>query len=380
MTARRWGRQATSSNSPGRDNKVSANADYDVIIAGCGPAGAWVLRNLPAGMRILAVDAGDPLDTSRTPKLCGGLLTKQAQALLPGLPEHVRAVPFRAGLEMHDLDNRFRARFPVEYANCKRGELDAWLLRIALESRGADVAYEPNTKVEGVREVGGAVDVSIGPGTVRAEWLIDCTGWRQLARKCLKLPPVPHMHSFQAQCSTPEAYPHFISVFKTSWTPFFGWYIPKSAGECEVGAAFAPGERGSAAQRLEPLFAHLRSLRIDAQPVEYRGCRLAGITGMRDIQLGSGRILICGEAAGLVSPSSGDGISFALASGRAAAMSLGVSPEAAQQVYRRLLSPELTELARNAIKARQSRNPFMRRLGAQALMVKYRGRTVRLSL
>ncbi len=331
-------------------------------------------------MRTLAVDAGDPLEATRNPKLCGGLLTKQAQTLLPELPEHVRAEPFSAGLEMHDLDNRFRVRFPVEYANYKRGELDAWLLRIALETRGADAAYEPHTTIDGVREVDGAVEVAIGARTMRAGWLVDCTGWRQLTRRCLKLPPVPHLSSFQAQCSTAEAYPHFISVFKASWTPFFGWYIPKSASECEVGAAFAPAERGSAAQRLEALFTHLRSLGIEAQPLEYRGCRLACITNVRDINLGSGRILICGEAAGLVSPSSGDGISFALASGRAAAMSLEASPEAAQQVYRRLLSPELAELRRNAIKAKQSRSPFMRRLGVQALLVKYGGRAVRLSL
>lgn len=359
---------------------MSAHADYDVVIAGCGPAGAWALRNLPVGMRILAVDAGDPLDASRTPKLCGGLLTKQAQALLPELPERLRAEPFRAGLEMHDLDNRFRARFPVEYANCRRGELDAWLLKLALEARGADAAYEPHTKIGGVRELDGTVEVGIGARVVRAGWLIDCTGWRQLARKCLKLPLVPYLNSFQAQCSTTEAYPHFISVFKTSWTPFFGWHIPKSANECEIGAAFPPDGRESAEHRLEPLFAHLRSLGIAAQPVEYRGCRLSNITNARDIQLGSGRILICGEAAGLVSPSSGDGISFALASGRAAAMSMGASSETVHARYRRLLSPQLSELARNAIKAKQSRSPLMRRLGAQALMVKYRGRAVRLSL
>ena len=359
---------------------MSANTDYDVVIAGCGPAGAWAPRNLQAGVRVLAVDAGDPLDASRTPKLCGGLLTKQAQALLSDLPLHVRAEPFRAGLEMHDLDNRFRARFPVEYANCKRGELDAWLLRIALETRGGDATFEPHTAIEGVREVDDAVEIVIGARTVSAGWLIDCTGWRQLARNCLKLPSVPHLNSFQAQCSTTEAYAHFISVFKTSWTPFFGWHIPKSANECEVGAAFPPDGRESAEHRLEPLFAHLRSLGIVAQPVEYRGCRLNNITNARDIQLGSGRILICGEAAGLVSPSSGDGISFALASGRAAAMSLGASSKTVHTRYRRLLSPQLSELARNVVKAKQSRSPLMRRLGVQALMVKYRGRAVRLSL
>lgn len=359
---------------------MSVRADYDVLIAGCGPAGAWTLRNLPDGMRVLAVDAGDPLNASRNPKLCGGLLTKQAQALLPELPQHVSAKPFSAGLEMHDLDNRFRARFPVQYANCRRGELDAWFLKLALDAQGRDAAYEPRTKIDSVREVDGAVEVGIGEKTVRAGWLVDCTGWRQLARKSLKLPLVPHLNSFQALCSTASAYPHFISVFKTSWTPFFGWHIPKSANDCEIGAAFPAEARADAKQRLEPLFAHLRAVGIDAKPMEYRGCRLASIGGIRDIRLGSGRILICGEAAGLVSPSSGDGISFALASGRSAAMSLGASPESAQDYYRRLLQPELAELQRNAVKAKQSRSPFMRWLGAQALMVKYRGRALRLSL
>ncbi len=359
---------------------MSALLDYDVIIAGCGPAGAWALRHLPLGMRALAVDSGDPLDTARKPKLCGGLLTKQAQALLPELPQRLRAEPFSAGLEMHDIDNQFRARFPVQYANCKRGELDAWLLRMALEAHGGDAEWLPRTQVEWLRELDGAVEAGIGGKTVRAGWLIDCTGWRQLARKRLKLPLAPHLHSFQARCNTASAYPHFISVFKTGWTPFFGWHIPKTAGECEVGAAFSTEERSTAEQRLAPLFAHLRSLGIDAQPVDYRGCRLASIANIHDIRLGSGRILICGEAAGLASPSSGDGISYALASGSAAAIALERPPEEVHLQYRRGLSDEIGELRRNIIKARLSRIPLLRRLGAQALMVKHGKRAVRLSL
>jgi geranylgeranyl reductase len=360
---------------------LSNGGGYDLIVAGCGPAGAWALRHLPAGMRVLAVDGGDPLDAKHKPKLCGGLLTAQAQDRLPELPPEVRADPFHAVLENHDLDNRLRMRFPVKYANCWRGKLDSWLLRTALDACVSDVEYRPQACIVSLQVDTNGVSARFDDGRdAKARWLLDCTGSRQLARASLGVPLAPFFHSFQAICSVNEPYPHFATVFRAAWTPFFGWRIPKSAQECEIGAAFPPETRGSAQERLAPLFAHFAAMGIDARPIEYRGCRLTRPTAMRDIWLGQGQVLACGEAAGLVSPSSGDGISFALASGKAAALALTGAPSSVQQAYRRALAPELAELRRNIVKSRQTANPAMRRLGYFALALKYGRACERFSL
>jgi flavin-dependent dehydrogenase len=359
---------------------MKTHPDYDVIVAGCGPAGAWAIKHLPAGMRVLAVDAEDPLDLARKPKVCGGLLTAQAQALLPEIPEEIRAAPFHAGLEHHDLDNRKRGRFPVLYANCWRGKLDSWLLQMAFDEH-KNVEYRPATRIFALKVEADSVRVQFEQGgEAMAGWLLDCSGWRQIARSYQHLPTAPFLHAFQAICGVSKPYSHFVAVFRAAWTPFFAWHIPKSSEECEIGAAFPSESRGSAKEMLAPVLEHFAGVGMRAEPKTYRGCRLTHPSAPRDFWLGHGRVLACGEAAGLVSPSSGDGISFALASGKAAAEALKDSSADVQARYKHALSPELAELKLNIAKAKQMSSPFMRRLGYSLLAAKYGRGYERLSL
>jgi geranylgeranyl reductase len=350
---------------------MNASRDYDVLIAGCGPAGAWAIKHLPAGMRALAVDAENPLDPSHKPKVCGGMLTEKAQALLSEIPADIRAEPFQAGLEHHDLDNGKRGRFPVHYANCWRGKLDSWLLQTALGSHEG-VEYRPGIRIDSLTLEADSVRVRFeGGGEASAGWLLDCTGWRQIARAMQHLHTAPHLHAFQALCGIIAPYPHFVAVFRSAWTPFFCWHIPKSSEMCEIGAAFPPEMRGSAKEMLVPILEHFATVGIKAAPITYRGCRLTHPSALRDFWLGQGRVLACGEAAGLVSPSSGDGISYALASGKAAAEALTSPAGDVHARYKRALTAELTELKLNITKAKQMASPFMRRLGYKILAAKY---------
>ncbi len=358
--------------------------DYEVIVAGAGPAGASALRHLPPGSEVLILDAGDPLTEAHRPKLCGGMLTKEAQALLPELPQRVRAEPFKTHLEYHDLDTGTRARFPVAYANCDRGWLETWLLEEALASSVASAEYLPWTRITDMTLVtSGEAGVSIGiedGRRVTARCLLDCSGWRQLARRSLDVPDAPYLHSFQATCRLGEPYPFYIAVFKSEWTPFFGWFVPKHSREGEVGIAVDQNRRSSPESILSPLVEHLLGVGLKMRLGQIRGCRLTRPLRRRNLWLGTGPVLACGEAAGLVSPSSGDGISYALASGRAAAEVVGLPPERALPSYRRKLRRELSELSRNMVKARVLADSRSRRVAAAALTVIHGSSLERLSL
>ncbi len=355
--------------------------DFDVVIAGAGPAGAWALKHLPEGVRALLVDAGNPLESSRDGKLCGGMLTAQAQALLPELPSEVRAEHFKTKLEYHDLDTGARARFPVDYANCYRSSLDRWLLRQALDARGHDADCFPRTRVTGLQSEEKAVRVRLDDKhEVTASRFLDCTGWRQVSRRALAVPTAPYYHALQVGCILSSPYPYYIAVFASKWTPFFGWFIPKSESLGEIGAAFESDRRDPPLEMLAPLAKHLREYGLEFEPGRIRGCRLTRPAKDSDIWLGQGRVLACGEAAGMVSPSSGDGISYALASGKAAAQTVGLPVEAAPAAYHRALMPQLAETRRNVIKARLLASRRARRIAGVLLPFVHRGHFERLSL
>jgi flavin-dependent dehydrogenase len=63
---------------------------------------------------------------------------------------------------------------------------------------------------------------------------------------------------------------------------------------------------------------------------------------------GSGRVLLCGDAASMVNPLSGEGIYYALASGRLAARASLLSPTRPQAAYRALVAALLGRHFRHA--------------------------------
>src|SRR5207237_8327657 len=100
---------------------------------------------------------------------------------------------------------------------------------------------------------------------------------------------------------------------------------------------------GAAAQRFEAFVAHLRRLGVlenDPSPATLLPGRLGGWLkmGIVGTSPGRGRVLLVGDAAGLVNPLQGEGISQAMGSGRAAAEAILAAPGQAASRYRRLLA------------------------------------------
>ncbi|MFF8639070.1 FAD-dependent monooxygenase [Streptomyces pilosus] len=103
--------------------------------------------------------------------------------------------------------------------------------------------------------------------------------------------------------------------------PSFGWIHPTGASEANVGVGlFRPGYEGHVEQVLENFLARLRAV---LRP--FAG-RLSGEWATAPFRLGfspdrcvADGILLVGDAAGLVNPFTGEGVSYALESGRTAA-------------------------------------------------------------
>jgi len=360
-----------------------AGLDCQVAVIGGGPGGARASELLAEqGVDVLILEAGgQDVDV-----LCGGLLSRDAQAALGAEPpDSVRAEPARWPLEYHDLDNRTRLRLRPGYLNVHRPAFDAWLRERALAA-GARIAY--HRRVSGIACTDTGVELAVGGTVIRACAAVDATGWRAFARRilCPTSPHPPMLYTLQGPVAVEPPPTALWAMYMSQLTPFYGWLIPKGEGVCLVGAGFSAasiarlrqaGQPSGAWAPLAPYIEHIarQGYRVVPLAAKPRGSPLTCIRGLRDLWWGEGGVFSVGEAAGLVSPASGGGIHHALRHAMALAQALGErlapaasgssawSSEAARSVHsevRTLLRPTLRRLRLSCLKAAIAASPPMR--------------------
>ena len=146
-------------------------------------------------------------------------------------------------------------------------------------------------------------------------------------------------------------------LFASRLTDFYAWAIPKP-GSILVGCAFS--EARGARRRFDAVLAWYReSLGLGGEVLERSARRLTRPRARRELFAGSGGVVLAGEAAGLVSPSSGEGLSFAMTSGAAAGRACADRDPAA--AYEKAFRQSARHVALKLTKARVIFSPLLRR-------------------
>ncbi len=339
---------------------------YDIAIIGAGPAGATLARAVSQKYRVLLVDKKDsPAGENFYGKCCGGLLAPDAQKMLArmgvALPGEVLVGPQIFAVRAIDLaagKERFYQRF---YINIDRGRFEQWLISLvppAVETRfGWRLAA-----IEGDRS---SYHLCLYQGgrseSVRTRVVVGADGASSAVRRllCPHVPGPRRYLALQEWYHTGEAPPHFSAIFDPAITDFYAWTIPK--GEALLlGAALAPGRSAAAKFNL---------LKEKLAPYGYRLDRIikkesALILRPRpgEILTGQDGVLLIGEAAGMISPSSAEGLSYAFAGALLAAKALSEDLSAAAAVYRKLAAPLGRNIWMKNMKAPFIYHPVLRRL------------------
>jgi geranylgeranyl diphosphate/geranylgeranyl-bacteriochlorophyllide a reductase len=339
-----------------------AAGEYDVVIIGAGAAGCAAALRLPPGSRALLVDRAAPPHG----RCCGGLLAPDGQAALAALglelPETVRVGPQPQTVHVLDLDTRREQTYRRNYINLDRAAFDSWLVGLAAQR----VELRPDTRLVDAEaeDASGAWQLRLSTAgreeVVRAGLVIGADGADSFVRlRCLGTNRRPDaMMAIQIRQETPMP-PENHEVFFSRLVPdFYAWAIPKPRSVV-VGAAFSdvPGARQSF-DRLLPQI--LQELSPGNKILERSARRLTRPRSRLQLLAGGGRVLLAGEAAGLVSPSSGEGLSFALESGAAAGAAAGAADPLT--AYRPAFRSQADRVARKLLKAQVIFSPFWRPL------------------
>jgi geranylgeranyl reductase family protein len=294
-----------------------SEADFDVVVIGGGPAGAAAARvAAAAGARVCL------LERAVLPryKTCGGGLVGIAR-------DHIRAAGLDVGrLARADVDmltltldgrlTRTRRRRDGEpiLSMVMRPELDNALVDAA-KAAGAEVRTE--TTVTGVREEGAAVVSVRGGADLRAAVVIGADGTSSRAAgyvgvRCDQV-DVGLEGEFRAP---PELAARWARRMLLDWGPVpgsYGWLFPK--GDVLTVGVIGARDEGPAMRAYYEKF--VASLGLAELPRVHDSGHLTRVRAA-DSPVRRGRVLVAGDAAGLLDPWTREGISFALRSGRLA--------------------------------------------------------------
>lgn len=296
---------------------------YDVIVAGAGPGGATAAAVAASrGLRTLLVEKrGPPRD-----KICGGLLTNLCvdfvrTFLRADVPEDVQIPPSPMPVFVAPPSG-IASGFLVpgeSVLNVTRRAFDGWLSREAV-ARGAELW--PDSEVAGFEASQDGVEVVVrtpaGPHRVRGAHLIGADGIYSRVRELLRPRPLAH-RAYYIQ----EYYPRtgafedwFYLMYRGDTSPIYAYVIPKRDELC-----LGIGIHKSVPPTFEAGMASFKGWLSAELGFEDRGVgRREGYSvPFGDVLFGEGRVLLCGDAAGLCYPPTGEGITFAVQSGALAA-------------------------------------------------------------
>ncbi len=317
---------------------------WDLVVVGGGPAGsaaALRARQLRPAARVLLLDRADfPRD-----KACGD-----------GIAAHGRDELALLGVPDLIADYRPTRRLSVispggAAVSATAARPNHVVPRKVFDARLVDAARERGVEVRRhrVRSVAARDGLVVLDDAIAARAVVAADGANSSLRRLLGLPPTPEKHTAIAvrgyadvpgsDDPTGDSGSQFIAMQRAGW-PAYAWSFPIGDGTANVGfGMLLPKLHATGKPGKQVLHGRLAELLPDLPARDLLAHHLPLSPGRP--RPGRGRVLLAGDAASLINPLTGEGIYYALVSGRLAGEAAVTAPADPLGAYRRSLRKTL---------------------------------------
>ena len=322
---------------------MKVTTQYDVIIIGAGPAGATCALQLRhSGLRVLLLDKA----TFPRTKICGdavvGRSIKTLYTCCPELIADFRQFSAKTRITHTRLHINGKKPFDIHWVNeaycCRRIDFDNCLIN-AVRKYASNVTILENFVVDcienGINSEKNSAYQGIKVGNeakqqfFQAKIIVGCDGAQSIVNKKMTDTKLSHAHHVGAVRTYFKGLKG-LNINRTevfvlpNFSPGYFWVFPLSEDTANIGF-------GMLTEKISEKKINLRKALLDfiEQSLILRGCfegseqigKIEGFglpLGSRRVTMSGNHFLLAGDAASLIDPASGDGISNAIISGKVA--------------------------------------------------------------
>ncbi|MWN90408.1 FAD-binding protein [Gilliamella sp. Pra-s65] len=339
--------------------------DYDIAIIGLGPAGSTLARLLSPSFKVIALDKKHAVENEGFHKPCGGLLANDAQKAFIrqklNLPKDILTDPQIFSVKTIDLQTKIVRNYQRSYVSFDRHKFDLWLKSLI----PATVTVLHNTLCKEVRRIIDGyqityIDKNKTEHNITTQYVVGADGANSLVRR-MRYPnhTIRQYVAIQQWFTEQHPDPFYSCIFDNKSTNCYAWSISKD-GYFIFGGAFP---KKVANQNFEKLKEKLSTQKfILGKSIKTEKCLVVYPNRFRDFYTGNENIFLIGEAAGFISASSLEGISYALDSAEILSKILNSGKPNPNKCYYQNTIPLRLKLYSKIVKTKILTTPLWRKL------------------